>query len=56
VPVTLSAAGANHTATGAFTIKRLEFRIGDGEWADTSMVADEVQVTFKLALAGLGAP
>ena len=37
-----------------FTIKRLEFKIGEGEWADTSMVADEVQVKFKLALTGLG--
>ncbi|HSV68961.1 MAG TPA: YceI family protein [Methylibium sp.] len=56
VPVTLTQSGATSIATGAFTIKRLEFRIGDGEWADTSMVADEVQVKFKLALAGIGAP
>lgn len=56
VPVTLTQAGTNGTASGSFTLKRLDFRIGDGEWADTSMVADEVQVTFKLALAGLGAP
>lgn len=56
VPVTLAQAGTNGTASGSFTLKRLDFRIGDGEWADTSMVADEVQVTFKLALAGLGAP
>jgi polyisoprenoid-binding protein YceI len=53
VPVTLAAAGANSVATGAFTIKRLEFKIGEGEWADTSMVADEVQVKFKLVLSGL---
>ena len=36
-------------------IKRLAFKIGDGEWADTSMVADEVQVRFKLVLSGLPA-
>jgi len=29
------------------------FKIGDGEWADTSMVADDVQVKFKLALSGV---
>ncbi len=54
VPVALSQAGAVTTATGAFTIKRLKFKIGEGEWADTSMVADDVQVKFKLALSGVG--
>jgi polyisoprenoid-binding protein YceI len=53
VPVTLVQAGGNTTATGAFAIKRLEFKIGEGEWADTSMVADEVQVKFKLVLTGM---
>ncbi|MDT7837743.1 YceI family protein [Aquabacterium sp. OR-4] len=54
VPVTVVQNGALSTATGAFAMKRLEFKIGEGEWADTSMVADEVQVKFKLALTGLG--
>ena len=54
VPVTLTQSGATTTATGAFPIKRLTFKIGEGEWADTSMVADEVQVKFKLALSGVG--
>ena len=54
VPVTITQAGPASTATGAFAIKRLAFKIGEGEWADTSMVADEVQVKFKLALTGLG--
>ena len=31
-------------------------RIGDGEWNDTSLVANEVQVKFKLKLAGVPAP
>lgn len=53
VPVSLAQAGGNTTATGAFTLKRLDFKIGEGEWADTSMVADDVQVKFKLALAGV---
>lgn len=55
VPVALAAAGATTTATGAFTIKRLAYRIGDGDWKDTSMVADDVQVRFKLALTGVPA-
>ena len=54
VPVTLTQAGGQTTATGGFTIKRLDFKIGDGEWADTSVVANEVQVRFKLLLQGLG--
>jgi polyisoprenoid-binding protein YceI len=54
VPVTLAQSGALTTATGAFAIKRLAFKIGENEWADTSMVADEVQVKFKLALTGVG--
>ena len=54
VPVTLVQAGANTTASGVFGIKRLDFRIGDGDWKDTSMVADAVQVKFKLVLTGVG--
>jgi len=53
VPVTLTQAGGTSTATGAFTIKRLDFKIGEGEWADTSMVANDVQVKFKLSLNGV---
>ena len=54
VPVVLTQSGTTTTATGVLPIKRLAFKIGDGEWADTSMVADEVQVKFKLALTGVG--
>lgn len=54
VPVTLTQSGNITTATGAFAIKRLAFKIGENEWADTSMVADDVQVKFKLALTGVG--
>ncbi len=53
VPVTLTQSGSTTMATGAFPIKRLAFKIGENEWADTSMVADEVQVKFKLALTGV---
>jgi len=57
VPVILSQTGAGAslrtTATGAFSIKRLAFKIGDGAWSDTSMVADEVQVKFKIQLSGM---
>lgn len=54
VPVSVAQSGAAATATGSFTIRRLDFRIGDGEWADTALVANDVQVRFRLALSGLG--
>ena len=54
VPVVLQQTAGNTTATGVFTIKRLDFKIGDGDWKDTSMVADPVQIKFKLALTGVG--
>lgn len=54
VPVSLAQAAGKTTASGSFAIKRLDFKIGDGDWKDTSMVADEVQVKFKLALTGVG--
>ena len=53
VPIALAQAGPATTATGQFAIKRLEFKIGEGDWADTSLVADEVQVKFKLAVTGV---
>ena len=55
VPVALTQAAGATTATGAFVIKRLEFKIGEGDWADTSMVANDVQVKFKLTLTGVAA-
>jgi len=55
VPVQLTQAGGLTTATGTFGLKRLDFKIGDGDWADTSVVANDVQVKFKLVLQGVPA-
>ena len=54
VPVTLlpGASGVT-TAQGSFNIKRVDFKIGEGDWADVSIVANDVTVKFKLALTGL---
>jgi polyisoprenoid-binding protein YceI len=54
VPVSVVQSAGTSVASGAFTINRLEFRIGEGDWGDTSIVANDVQVRFKLALTGLG--
>lgn len=54
VPVVVTQSGTATTATGTFPLKRLAFQIGQNEWADTSMLADDVQVKFKFALTGVG--
>jgi polyisoprenoid-binding protein YceI len=53
VPVVLTQSGGQSVASGSFTLKRLAFKIGAGEWADPSLVADDVVVKFKLTLAGM---
>lgn len=53
VPLAMTPNGATTTASGVLPIKRLAFKIGEGDWADTSMVADDVQVKFTLALSGI---
>ena len=32
---------------GKFVLKRLDFNIGEGAWADTDTVDNEVEVAFK---------
>jgi polyisoprenoid-binding protein YceI len=53
VPVAVTQAGGVSTARGEFVLKRLEFKIGDGEWNDPSLVANDVTVKFKLAVTGM---
>jgi len=55
VPVQVTQAGGLSTATGTFALKRLDFKVGEGDWADTSVVANDVQVKFKLVLQGVPA-
>lgn len=53
VPVSLEQSGGLTVASGSLFVRRLAFAIGEGEWADTSMVADEVQIRFRLVLSGI---
>ncbi len=39
--------GVAPVVEGAFTMKRLGWKIGDNEWKDTSVVADDVTVRFR---------
>jgi polyisoprenoid-binding protein YceI len=36
---------------GAFPIKRLDFGIGEGSWGDPNVVANEVEIRFRLQLS-----
>ncbi|MDR3100825.1 MAG: YceI family protein [Paraburkholderia sp.] len=51
VPVTYHKDGANQVFDGALPIKRLAYGIGSGEWKDTSIVADDVQIKFHIVTA-----
>ncbi len=54
VPVMLvPGAGGVTFAQGSFSLKRVDFKIGEGDWADVSIVANDVLVRFKLAVTGL---
>ncbi|MDH4396279.1 MAG: YceI family protein [Limnobacter sp.] len=49
-PVKLTSGPKSHVFSGDVTIKRLEFGIGQGDWADTALVADNVKIEFKMSL------
>jgi len=51
IPVALRKdAGGNSVAEGEFSVKRLDFKVGEGMWADTSTVADEVAIRIRMVL------
>jgi len=53
-PVTLAftwTPGAKPVLAGKATVKRLAFGVGGGEWADTSLIPDDVQVTTNVVFA-----
>ena len=49
-PFTLAEAGGMRTVEGQFTLKRLQYKIGEGPWAETDTVADDVLVRFRFTL------
>ena len=52
-PVTLTFAwtgGAQPVLEGKAVVKRLEFGVGGGDWADTSAIPDEVNISTRVAL------
>jgi polyisoprenoid-binding protein YceI len=49
-PLTLRDDGGATVIEGRWPIRRLAFGIGAGEWKDTSVLADEVVVRFRLVV------
>ncbi len=47
-PMTVRKEGAATLFEGSLPIRRLTFNIGEGEWKDTSIVADEVTIRFRV--------
>jgi len=50
-PFTFKADGNTGTFDGSFSLKRNDFAIGEGSWSDVSMVANDVQVSFRIVAA-----
>jgi polyisoprenoid-binding protein YceI len=51
VPTTVTIQGSNASFDGAFVIRRADFAIGEGPWADFATVANEVSIKFHLLAA-----
>jgi polyisoprenoid-binding protein YceI len=49
-PFTFADSGGIRVVEGQFTLKRLQFKIGEGVWSDTDTVADDVLVKFHFAI------
>ncbi len=50
-PFTFKADGINGSFDGAFNIKRIDYAIGEGEWADESTIANQIQIKFHITAA-----
>ena len=53
VPIAVSQSGGVAVADGQFVLKRLDYKIGEGEWTDTSTLGNDVTVKFHIALTGV---
>jgi len=51
IPVQIRKDAAGNTVSeGQFTIRRLDFNVGDGRWSDPTVVADDVLVRVRMVL------
>lgn len=49
---TMTVQGDQAAFDGSFVIKRADFAIGEGQWADFGVVANEIQVKFHVLASG----
>jgi polyisoprenoid-binding protein YceI len=47
-PVTVTQQGNSASFDGSLVLKRADYAIGDGIWADFGTVANEIQIKFRL--------
>lgn len=52
VPATFTAQGNSGVFDGSFTIRRADFAIGEGSWAKFDVVANDVQIRFRISAIG----
>lgn len=50
-PATFRQDGSSGVIDGALTIKRADFAIGEGPWADFGTVANDIQIKFRVVAA-----
>lgn len=55
VPAVFRQEGGNGVFAGTFTLKRLDFALGEGMWSDVATVANEVQIRFHIVTSPLAA-
>jgi hypothetical protein len=48
--VALKRDAANSVAEGEFKVRRLDFKVGEGMWADTDTIANDVTVRVRMVL------
>ncbi|HEU4850702.1 MAG TPA: YceI family protein [Telluria sp.] len=50
-PLTVRQNGSKYVFEGQLPIRRTAFSVGEGDWLDTTMVADEVIIKFRVTAA-----
>jgi polyisoprenoid-binding protein YceI len=51
LPFTFSSAGSTAELSGKVSISRLRYGVGQGDWADTRWIGDQVEVSYRLQLS-----
>ena len=55
-PMSFKQVGPHGIFEGILAMKRLDFAVGEGAWADVSTVANEVQVKFRVTASAASSP